>query len=97
MSARTPLPCPPWCEYEPGHGFDSAMPGGGELVRFHGRNLGEHLTVVAEEQAASERGPVTATRGPYLDISAEGPFTAEEARQLAAGIESAVEFLAGLR
>lgn len=95
IEPTTTLPCPAWCEYEPGHGFEDTAPGG-DLVRFHSRDFGDHLAVIVEERATSDEGPATVVHGPYLDVSAEGPFTLEQARQLARGIEAAADFLGGL-
>jgi len=92
----TTLPCPPWCAWPAGHGFDSIDPADGTLWRSHeriirdiSRSTGVYLSQT--EKAETDQGPVL-ERTP-VEITANGGecLNGPEARQLAAALLDAAD------
>jgi hypothetical protein len=101
----TTLPCPPWCRLEPGHGFHSTDTASCLLVRGHERLVQEvrgtdrkgwYVTIVADERATTDHGPVVSLDPPLLSLGLDGndeARTAGDARSLASALLDAADRL----
>lgn len=69
--AKTPLPCPPWCELEQGHRFASVNLDMGTVARTHMLSVGPDVDITADESAVTDVGPIWETSKPSLFVALE--------------------------
>jgi hypothetical protein len=91
---QTPLPCPPWCDQEPGHRFHSITPDTGCLVRDHCHSVGTYVCVSAEEEAITDAGPVWAACPPMVVVTEDlCGISPDTARKVAAELLTAADLV----
>jgi len=91
--------CPPWgCSLQYGHGWDSGWDYG-EQGRGHGRNLGNHVHLFAQERVdePNDESLPSTTDSPTITLDGESlerrEMTAEQARQHAVVVRQAADDL----
>ena len=91
--------CPSWgCSLQYGHGWDSGRDSG-EQGRGHGRSLGAHVGLFAQERIAepNDESLPSTTDSPTISLYGDGldrsEMTAEQARQHAAVVRQAADKL----
>ncbi len=95
-ATQTSLPCPDWCELDTGHGFHSTDLESGALVRFHVRDFGPNVTIVVEEHAITDAGPIWWEEAPRVEVEAHDPLDLPATGRLMASLSTAAAFLARL-
>ncbi len=98
---QTDLPCPDWCQYEPGHVFESHNPLTGMQTRPHSLVLASRDGVYVAVVQDHERQPgddSTAVLGPvFVDVQIEGEYENGAAlRRLAGELLNAADRLDAL-
>ncbi len=98
---QTDLPCPSWCQYEPGHVFESTHTLTGMQIRPHGLVLASRDGVYVAVVQDHERQPgddSTAVLGPvFIDVQIEGEYeTGAALRRLAGELLNAADRLDAL-
>ena len=92
-------PCPPWgCSLQHGHGWSEGLDYG-EQGRGHGRDLGAHVGLFAQERVAepNDESLPSTTDSPTISLYGDSlerqDMTAEQARQQAVVVRQAADKL----
>ncbi len=98
---QTDLPCPSWCQYEPGHRFEGTHDLTGVQIRPHGLVLASRDDVYVAVAQDHERQPgddSTAVLGPvFVDVEIKGEYeTGAALRRLAGELLNAADKLDAL-